>query len=130
MTAAPQGTLIQIFVELSKWGVGEPPSWSVSRQVSCRWLVTAGPHAGLKESPQRGFWVLLAKRKMMEEDGAMVLGLVVVGRFVQGWEQCGGICPQLQALHRPSAVLQGPGPGWGQPGPCEPSSSERGAGHV
>lgn len=101
MTAAPQGTLIQIFVELSKWGVGEPPSWSVSRQVSCRWLVTAGPRAGLKESPQRGFWApdgALGDVSQEEDDGgrrgrgpgaargALVLGLVVVGRFVEGWE--------------------------------------------
>lgn len=97
MTAAPQGTLIQIFVELSKWGVGEPPSWSVSRQVSCRWLVTAGPHAGLRESPQRGFglltvlWVVLAKRKTMEEDGAVVQ-VQHTGLWCLGWWRLGCLC--------------------------------------
>lgn len=130
MTAAPQGTLIQIFVELSKWGVGEPPSWSVSRQVSCRWLVTAGPRAGLKESPQRGFWApdgALGDVSQEEDDGGRRGRGPGAARGVLclGWWWLGGLwragSPQLQARHRPSAVLQGQGlgqglgPGWEQP---------------
>lgn len=60
----------------------------------------------------------------MEEDGAMVQ-VQHVGLWCLGWWWLGGLwragSPQLQALHRPSTVLQGQGlgqglgPGWEQP---------------
>lgn len=58
MTEAPQGTLIQIFVELSKWGVGELPSWSVSRQVAHRWLVMGRQRSGLQDLSPNGLRAL------------------------------------------------------------------------
>lgn len=134
MTAAPQGTLIQIFVELSKWGVGEPPSWSVSRQVARRWLVMGRQRSGLHDPSPKGLWALavlwvpLAKRKVLGEGGtALWLQLPGIGRwaaacnwwllgwgspmrpFANGFEQHGvmGAAACSQALHCPRAVPWG-----------------------
>lgn len=78
MTAAPQGTLIQIFVELSKWGVGEPPTWSVSRQVARRWLVMGRQRSGMQDTSPNKLWALdvlwvsLTKKKVLGEGGTVV----------------------------------------------------------
>lgn len=85
MTVAPQGTLIQIFVELSKWGIGELPSWSVSRQVARRWLVMGRQHSGIQGASPKRLQVLDGalgvlrvevrvkwKRKILGEGGTMV----------------------------------------------------------
>lgn len=84
MTVAPQGTLIQIFVELSKWGVGEPPSWSISRQVACRWLVMGRQHSGIQGPSPKRLQVL---------DGA--LGVLRVKVRVR-WKREGGTMIWLQ----------------------------------
>lgn len=78
MTAAPQGTLIQIFVELSKWGVGEPLSWSVSRQVARRWLVVGRQRSGLQDLSPKGLQAL---------DGA--LGVISQEKDAGGRWDCG-----------------------------------------
>lgn len=95
MTVAPQGTLIQIFVELSKWGIGELPSWSDSRQVACRWLAMGRQHSGIRDASQKRLQVLDGalgvlrvkvrvrwKRKILGEGGTMVwLQLPEKGRW-------------------------------------------------
>lgn len=128
MTAAPQGTLIQIFVELSKWGVGEPPSWSVSRQVARRWLVTGRQCSELQDPSQKGLRAPDGAMDVVsqEREGEAVVQLWLPGKwrrtptcnwwllgwgslvcsFANGFEQRGAMGASAHSSQPGSALLQ------------------------